>query len=189
MHALTKYPSGGSDVLMGSVTTRDRALHERIREAHMRLGMGVTGHDAYLIMRGLSSLELRLSHHDAAAREIALWLQSRPEVAKLLHPAFADCPGHEFWKRDFTGAGGLFSIVMNEGIAQARVDAMVDALELFQIGYSWGGSHSLVVPYLMGGTRTVKPWEQGSVVRFYIGLEDVQDLREDLDAAFRLLAA
>lgn len=189
MQALTKYPSGGSDVLMGAVITRQRELHDRVRQAHMRLGMGVSGDDAYLVMRGLSSLGLRLAQHDAAGREIAAWLKARPEVARVLHPAFEDCPGHEFWKRDFSGAGGLFSVVMRADIAQARVDAMVDALRLFRIGYSWGGSHSLVVPYLMRGMRTQRPWSEGSLVRFYIGLEDVRDLRDDLEAAFTWLAA
>lgn len=109
MQALTKYHSGGSDVLMGAVITRDRELHRKIELAHMRLGMGVSADDTYLVLRGLPTMKLRFDTHDRSARDIAAWLKARPEIAKVLHPAFDDCPGHSIWKRDFTGAGGLFS--------------------------------------------------------------------------------
>ena len=113
MHALTKYQSGGADLLMGAVITRDKALNDRIAQAHMRLGMGVSPDDAYLVQRGLPTMKLRFERHDASARELAAWFKARPEVSKVLHPAFEDCPGHAFWKRDFTGAGGLFSVVFD----------------------------------------------------------------------------
>ena len=162
MHALTKYPSGGSDVLMGSVTTRDPALHERIRGADMGLGLGIAGDDAFLMLRGLATMELRLARSGATGLALARWLSARPEVAVVLHPAFAECPGHAVWKRDFSGASGLFSVVFDEAIDEARIDAMIDALTLFSIGFSWGGVHSLAVPYRMavpGGTaRSASRW-------------------------------
>ncbi len=189
MHALTKYPSGGSDVLMGSVTTRDDALHERLKLAQMRLGYGIGGDDAYLMLRGLATMELRLAKSGANALALASWLKARPEIVAVLHPAFDDCPGHEAWKRDFSGASGLFSVVVDASIDEAKVDAMIDALRLFRIGFSWGGVHSLAVPYrigLPGGpARTAARWARGGVtVRFYAGTEDPQDLIGDLAQAF-----
>ncbi len=186
MQALTKYQSGGSDVLMGALVTRDRALNDRLALAHMRLGMGVGPDDAYLVMRGLPSMQLRFDAHDASARKVAAWLKSRPEISKVLHPAFEDCPGHDIWKRDFHGAGGLFSVIFDERYTEAQTDRFVDALELFGIGYSWGGAHSLVMPYRMTGMR--KGWkEKGTLVRFNIGLEDTADLIADIDKAMAIL--
>jgi len=184
MHALTKYVSGGSDVLMGAATTVDPLLHERIKLAHMRLGLGIGADDAYLILRGLPTLELRLRHHEKSAMTVAAWLSTRPEIVRMLHPAYPDCPGHSHWKRDFQGSGGLFSVVFRSDLEQSRIDAMVDALKLFRIGFSWGGSHSLVVPYLMQSARSAVPWTAGSLVRLYIGMEDPSDLIADLDQAF-----
>lgn len=189
MHALTKYPSGGSDVLMGSVTTRDPMLHQRLKAAHMRLGFGIGGDDCYLMLRGLATLELRLKRSGDTGLALAQWLAARPEVAAVLHPAYPDCPGHEFWKRDFAGAAGLFSIVLSGDISEEESDAMIDALRLFRIGYSWGGAHSLAVPYrvaVAGGTpRTVGGWpHRGVLVRFYAGMEDAGDLIADLGQAF-----
>lgn len=183
MQALTKYQSGGSDVLMGAVITRDRELHERISLAHMRLGMGVGADDAYLVARGLPTMRLRFDAHDAAARKLAAWLQARPEIARVLHPAFPDCPGHEVWKRDFSGAGGLFSVVFDERYTEAQTDRFVDSLKLFKIGYSWGGANSLVMPYRIQHMRS--NWQgSGTLVRFNVGLEDVQDLIADIEQAF-----
>jgi len=113
MQALTKYQSGGSDVLMGAVITRDKELLHRIEMAHMRLGFGVSADDTYLVLRGLPTMKLRFDAHDAGARKVAEWLKTRPEIAKVLHPALPDCPGHKIWKRDFTGAGGLFSVIFD----------------------------------------------------------------------------
>jgi len=185
MHALTKYQSGGADLLMGAVITRDRALNDRLALAHMRLGLGVSPDDAYLVQRGLPTMKMRFERHDASARELAAWFKARPEIAKVLHPAFEDCPGHAFWQRDFTGAGGLFSVVFDARSDEARVDRMVDALTLFGIGYSWGGPNSLVMPYRINSLRD--QWEGGVLVRFNVGLEDPADLIADLAQAFDAL--
>lgn len=182
MQALTKYQSGGADVLMGAAITRERALSQKLRYAHMRLGYGVSGDDAYLMLRGLASLHLRYAQHDASARKLAAWLESRPEVVRVLHPAFADCPGHAHWKRDFTAAGGLFSVILDPKFGEARVDAFVDALRLFKIGYSWGGPTSLALPYRMQGQRA--HWDaSGGLVRFNVGLEAIDDLIADVEQA------
>jgi len=182
MHALTKYQSGGSDLLMGAVITRERAVHDRLATAHMRLGLGVSPDDAYLVMRGLPTMKLRFDAHDRAARKVAAWLQARPEIVRVLHPAFEDCPGHEYWKRDFSGAGGLFSVIFAERYTEAQTDRFVEALALFGLGYSWGGANSLVVPYRMQTIR--RDWqEKGTLVRFNIGLEEVDDLIADIEQA------
>lgn len=182
MQALTKYQSGGSDVLMGAVITRDPALHEKLSLSHMRLGMGVGADDAYLVSRGLPTMRLRFDAHDAAARKLAAWLQARPEITKVLHPAFTDCPGHEIWKRDFSGAGGLFSVLFDERYTEEQTDRFIDALKFFKIGYSWGGANSLVMPYRIQHMR--KDWQdQGILVRFNVGLEDVNDLIADIERA------
>ena len=182
MHALTKYQSGGSDLLMGAVITRDRAIHDRLATAHMRLGLGVSADDAYLVMRGLPTMKLRFEAHDRAARKVAAWLKERPEIVRVLHPAFEECPGHEHWKRDFSGAGGLFSVIFDERYTEEQTDRFVDSLELFGLGYSWGGANSLVVPYRMAAIR--RNWqEKGTLVRFNIGLEEPDDLIADIEQA------
>jgi cystathionine beta-lyase len=182
MQALTKYQSGGSDVLMGAVITRDRGLHEKIEMAHMRMGMGVSADDAYLVLRNLSSLKLRFEAHDRGAREVAAWLAQRPEVERVLHPAWSSCPGHEFFMRDFSGAGGLFSVIVKPQYSEEQTDRLVDSLELFGIGFSWGGAHSLCVPYRMRQMRS--NWvDQGQLLRFNIGLEDPADLIADIEQA------
>ena len=182
MHALTKYQSGGSDVLMGALITRDRAVHDRLAMAHMRLGLGVSADDAYLVMRGLATMKLRFEAHDAGARKLATWLKSRPEITAVLHPAFEDCPGHAIWRRDFTGAGGLFSVIFHERYTQEQLDRFVDALSLFGLGYSWGGANSLVMPYRMTAIRS--NWQgRGGLVRFNIGLEEPDDLIADIALA------
>ena len=183
MQALTKYQSGGSDVLMGAVITRDKTLDERVQTAHMRLGFGIGMDDAYLVMRGLQSMKVRFDAHDAAARKVAAWLKTRPEIDKVLHPVLPDCPGHEVWKRDFTGAGGLFSVIFDERYSEEQTDRFVDSLKLFKIGYSWGGSHSLCVPYRMQHMRKQWPYK-GQLVRFNVGLEHVDDLIADIEQAF-----
>ncbi|WP_313175312.1 cystathionine beta-lyase [Massilia sp.] len=184
MHALTKYQSGGSDLLMGAVITRERAVHDKLATAHMRLGLGVSPDDAYLIMRGLPTMKLRFEAHDRAARKVAAWLKARPEIVRVLHPAFEECPGHENWKRDFTGAGGLFSVIFDERYTEAQTDRFVDSLALFGLGYSWGGANSLVVPYKMQAIR--RDWqEKGTLVRFNIGLEEPDDLIADIERALR----
>jgi cystathionine beta-lyase len=186
MQALTKYQSGGSDVLMGAVITRDTELNHRIELAHMRLGFGVSVDDSYLVLRGLPTMKLRFDAHDAGARKVATWLKARPEIARVLHPAFSDCPGHEIWKRDFSGAGGLFSVIFDERYTEAQTDRFIDSLELFKIGFSWGGANSLCVPYRIQTMR--KDWSgQGQLVRFNIGLEDPLDLIADIERALSVL--
>ena len=186
MQALTKYQSGGSDALMGAVITRDKTLHRKIDTAHMRLGMGVSADDTYLVLRGLPSMKLRFEAHDASARKIAGWLKQRPEIAQVLHPAIEGCPGHEIWKRDFTGAAGLFSVLFDPAYSEAQTDRFIDSLKLFKIGYSWGGANSLAVPYRMTQIRREWPY-QGQLVRFNVGLEDAADLIDDLHQAFERL--
>ncbi|MBQ5947613.1 cystathionine beta-lyase [Massilia sp. ST3] len=186
MHALTKYQSGGADLLMGAVITRDRALNDRLAQAHMRLGLGVGADDAYLVMRGLPTMKLRFDAHDANARAVAQWLKDRPEIGKVLHPAFEDCPGHAHWQRDFRGAGGLFSVLFDPRYTEEQTDRFVDSLKLFGLGYSWGGPNSLVMPYRIQGMR--RRWmEEGILVRFNIGLEDTADLIADLEQALARL--
>jgi cystathionine beta-lyase len=186
MHALTKYQSGGADLLMGAAITRDAALGERLAQAHMRLGLGVSPEDAYLVMRGLPTMKLRFEAHDLGARKVAAWLQARPEIARLLHPAFEDCPGHAHWRRDFRGAGGLFSVLFDPRYTEEQLDRFVDSLTLFGLGYSWGGPNSLVMPYRIRAIRS--NWqEQGVLVRFNIGLEDTDELIADIEQALARL--
>jgi cysteine-S-conjugate beta-lyase len=177
-HALTKYPSGGGDVLMGSVTTRDPALHLKLNAAHMRMGWGVSGNDAETLLRALPSLALRYKAHDEAGRALARWWAQRPEVAQVLHPALPGSPGHAHWQRLCTQAAGLFSIVFDARYSAAQVDAFVDALQLFKIGFSWAGPVSLVVPYDLATMRPRPTW-RGTLVRFSLGLEAVDDLIAD----------
>jgi len=187
MQALTKYHSGGSDVLMGAVITRAKDLHHKIERAHMRLGMGVSADDTFLVLRGLPTMKLRFEAHDRSAREIARWLKSRSEMTHILHPAFDDCPGHATWKRDFTGAGGLFSVLFDSRFTEAQTDRFIDSLKLFKIGYSWGGANSLAVPYRIAAMRSHWP-HQGQLVRLNIGLEDTRDLIADLEQALATMA-
>ena len=183
IQALTKYQSGGSDVLMGAVITRDQAIQQRLGQARAHLGYGVGMDDVYLVLRGLPTLKMRLDAHDQGAYKVAAWLKGRSEIAKVLHPAFPDCPGHEFWKRDFQGSGGLFSVLFNPRYTEAQTDRFVDGLTYFKIGFSWGGATSLCLPYRMKDMRT--RWDvSGQLVRFYIGLEDPADLIADIEQSF-----
>jgi len=187
VQALTKYPSGGGDVLMGSVTTRDAALHQRIKGANMRIGFGIGANDAELVLRSLPSLAIRYQAQARAGRELAAWWAARPEVVQVLHPALEGSPGHENWQRVCSEAAGLFSIVFDERYAREKVDAFVDSLKLFRIGYSWAGPVSLVVPYDLA-TMRAKPQWAGTLVRFSLGLEDVEDLIDDCRQALQALA-
>lgn len=192
VHALTKYPSGGGDVLMGSVITRDLPLHMCMKLTHMRLGFNVAGNDVEAVLRALPSIALRYRAHDEATRALAHWAQSRPEFAQVLHPALPGSPGHEFWQalceNGPGGAAGLFSVVFRPDYTQAQVDAFCDALKLFRLGYSWGGPMSLVVPYDLAAIRRAWPSyiQRGTVVRFSVGLEDPRDLELDLAQALRI---
>ncbi|HQC97077.1 MAG TPA: PLP-dependent transferase [Aquabacterium sp.] len=187
MQALTKYPSGGADVLMGSVVTRDEALHLKLLKLHGQLGIGVAANDAEFILKGLPTIALRYHAHDAAARQLAAWLGTQKAVRQVLHPALPGAPGHDHWKATCTAAAGLFSVLLDPALTVAQVDAFVDALRLFKIGYSWGGPVSLVVPYDLDGMRDDRSALPGHLVRFSIGLEAVADLQADLAQALATL--
>ena len=180
MQALTKYVGGHSDLLLGSVTVRDHALLERLGETRARLGLSVSPDECSLALRGLQTLAVRLRHSGEVSLTIAEWLAARPEVESVLHPALESCPGHELWKRDFTGASGLFSVVFRPQFSGAQVRAFVDALELFKIGYSWAGTTSLAVAYDLRKTRVASSYGD-RIVRLSIGLEEPSDLLADLE--------
>jgi len=183
IQALTKYPSGGGDVLMGSVTTRDEALHLKLKLCHMRMGWGVAANDLELVLRSLPTLALRYDAQDRAGRELAQWWTGREEVVQVLHPAVPGSPGHEHWRQVGRGrAAGLFSVVFDERYTSAQVHAFVDALRLFKIGYSWAGPISLAVPYDLASMRGQPAW-RGTLVRFSIGFEAVEDLIADCEQA------
>ena len=191
--ALTKYPSGGGDVLMGSVITRDPALHMRIKLTHMRLGLNVGANDVELVLRALPSIYLRYQAHDASTRALAVWCQSQPEFTQVLHPALPGSPGHAHWRSlcATDAAACLFSVVLDARFTQTQVDAFVDALRLFRLAYSWAGPISLVVPYDLSRSRKRWPAQiaRGAVVRFAVGLEDPQDLQADIAQALAVLRA
>ncbi len=192
-HALTKYPSGGGDVLMGSVITRDAGLHLKLKLTHMRFGIGVGMNDVETVLRALPSMALRYRAHDEATRALAQWANAQPEFVQVLHPALADSPGHAHWKALCPtapgGAAGLFSVMLDPCYSQDQVDAFCNALQLFRLGYSWGGPISLVVPYELASMRTGWPahLERGTLVRFSVGLEAVEDLQEDIAQALQVL--
>ena len=163
---------------MGSVTTRDSELHQRIKATHMRMGWGVGANDAELVLRSLPTLHLRYDAQDKAGRALARWLQRRPRDRRCAAPALEGSPGHAHWAATCSRAAGLFSVVFDPSYAAAQVDAFVDALQLFKIGYSWAGPVSLAVPYQLSAMRTRPAWT-GSLVRFSLGLEDVDDLIAD----------
>jgi cystathionine beta-lyase len=177
----TKYIVGHSDVMIGS-TTANAAYWPAIRNAAYLFGQMVSPDDAWLAARGLRTLGVRLAQHQASALAIAQWLAGRPEVARVLHPALPDCPGHDLWQRDFSGSSGLFSFILNGGSEAARA-ALIDGLAHFGIGYSWGGFESLALPVDPARYRSATRWEaEGPAVRLHIGLEDPADLIADLEA-------
>ncbi|HKW25688.1 MAG TPA: cystathionine beta-lyase [Terriglobales bacterium] len=180
MQALTKYVGGHSDLLLGSITVRDQTAYERLGSTHQLVGCAVSPDDCSLALRGMKMLAVRLKTIESAALELARWLAARPEIELVLHPALPSCPGHEFWKRDFTGSAGVFSILFHRRYSKPQVLAFVDRLELFEIGYSWAGVTSLAVAYDFRGTPA-RPDYGHRLVRLNIGLEDVADLKADLE--------
>ena len=187
IQALTKYVGGHSDVLLGSCTTNSEEHWRVVRQAALDLGQYASPDDCWLALRGARTLNIRLKEQEAAGLVMARWFADRPEVLRVLHPALPGAPGHDLWKRDFTGACSLFGVVFRPDIAADAVETMIDRLTLFGIGASWGGFESLVLPSL-GLNRTVEGWEKGGpLCRFHIGLEDPADLQADLDAAFSAL--
>ncbi|MBL6958655.1 MAG: cystathionine beta-lyase [Rhodospirillales bacterium] len=188
IQAITKYVSGHSDIMMGSIVTPEK-LYERIKKQVAGLGYSAAPDDCYLALRGLRTLGPRLRQHQETGLKLARWLQQRAEVKTVLHPAQPDCPGHDIWKRDFTGASGLFSMIIDETPKEALA-AMLDGFELFGMGYSWGGYESLMIPSDPAQIRTATPWPgTGTLLRLHAGLEDADDLIADLEAGFERLNA
>lgn len=182
--ACTKYIVGHSDVMMGSATAAPGHF-AALRRASLALGHSVGADDAYLALRGLRTLGLRLRQHEEGGLAVARWLAAQPQVARVLHPALPGCPGHDLWKRDFSGASGLFSFVLAGGDDAARA-ALIDGLKLFGIGFSWGGFESLALPVDLVGLRTVTDWSaEGPLVRLHVGIEDPEDLIADLAEGLR----
>ena len=182
MQALTKYVAGHSDLLLGSVTVRDRAIYEKFGHTHHLIGCSASPDDCSLAIRGMKTMAVRLKQIEESALRVAKWLRERPEIGRVLHPALPSCPGHEFWKRDFNGSTGLFAVVFKPGPTKQQIQAFVDALDLFELGYSWGGVTSLAVAYDMSHAKG-RPDYGHRIVRFYVGLEDPQDLINDLEQA------
>ena len=183
MQAATKYIGGHSDIMFGTISANAGAW-PIIAEAIRLLGVCAGPDDVFLALRGMRTLSVRLAQHYRSGLEIARWLERRAEVIRVLHPALEGDPGHTIWKRDFTGASGLFSIVLKPK-PQAAVDAMLDSLKLFGMGFSWGGFESLAVPFNCSEYRTATQWEPGGpTLRLHIGLEGVDDLKADLERGF-----
>ena len=194
IQALTKYPSGGGDVLMGSVITRNADLHMRIKLCHMRLGLNVGANDAELVLRGLPSIAMRYHAQDQSTRTLASWCQTQAAFVQVLHPALSESPGHAHWQRlcapeGLGAAACLFSVVIDPAYTQNQVDAFCDSLQLFKLGYSWAGPVSLVVPYNLARMRGAWPAAiaPGTLVRFAVGFEAVEDLQADITQALRAL--
>ena len=188
IQAATKYIGGHSDIMFGTISANAKTWPQ-IAEAIRLLGVCAGPDDVFLALRGLRTLSVRLAHHQQSGLDVARWLATRPEVLRVIHPALESDPGHAIWKRDFTGATGLFSVVLKP-IAQNAVDTMLDTLKLFGMGYSWGGFESLVIPFDCATYRTATKWNPGGpALRLHIGLESVADLKADLETGFAALRA
>ncbi len=188
IQAATKYIVGHADAMLGAITVNERALRH-VERAKTALGVCPGSEETYLALRGLRTLDVRLERHQRSALEVARWLASRPEVARVLYPPLPSDPGHALWKRDYTGASGLFSVILKP-VPKAAVAAMLDTLELFGMGYSWGGFESLIVPFDPTPFRTATRWQgEGPALRLHVGLEDAGDLIADLDRGFASLKA
>lgn len=188
IQSATKYVVGHADALLGAITCTERAS-EQVTRGVQALGMTAGSEEVYLALRGIRTLGVRLERHWRSGLEIARWFATRPEVATVLHPALESHPGHAIWRRDFTGASGLFSIVLKPAPKPA-VTAFLESLRLFGMGYSWGGYESLVVPFDVAAFRTATEWRsEGQGLRFHIGLEDTGDLISDLEQGFEVMAA
>ena len=187
MQALTKYIGGHSDLLLGSITVRDESIFQRLGDTLQLLGSVVSPDDCSLALRGMKTLAVRLRALEASTLRVARWLAERPEIEAVFHPALASCPGHELWKRDFTGSTSVFSILFQPTYTREQLLGFIDALKLFAIGYSWGGVTSLVIPHF-APRRDTPSVRRGSLVRLNIGLEATEDLIVDLEQAFATLA-
>jgi len=187
VQAATKYPAGHSDVLIGAIVANE-GWWPRLRDTSRDLGQTTSPDDIFLAIRGMRTLDVRLKQQEKSALEVARWLRSRPEVKRVLHPALHDDPGHSLWKRDFLGSSGLFGIEL-QAASKEKLAAFLDRLELFALGYSWGGYESLIVPANLRGARSVRPWTGGPLVRLQIGLEDPHDLIADLGRGLERMGA
>ncbi len=188
IQAATKYIGGHSDIMFGTIAANSKAW-PLVEDAVRALGVCVGPDDTFLALRGLRTLAVRLAHHQQSGLEMARWLGARPEVQRVLHPALETDPGHAIWKRDFKGASGLFSIVLQPA-PQRAVDALLNALQLFGMGYSWGGFESLIIPFDCANYRTATKWSPGGpALRLNIGLENTDDLKADLERGFAAFAA
>ena len=187
IHAATKYPAGHSDVLLGTVSA-NAACWARLHETFLTMGCCAAPDDVYQVLRGLRTMGVRLEHHRKSALEIAQWLEGKPGVARVLHPALESHPGHALWRRDFNGSSGIFSIVLDGG-GQKEAHAFLDALEIFGLGYSWGGYESLAVPVFLGDRTIATGAKEGPVIRLQIGLEDVADLKADIERGLKAAMA
>jgi cystathionine beta-lyase len=190
IQALTKYIGGHSDLILGAVTVNSDEDWVWLRDGALQMGAYASPDDCWLALRGLRTLRVRLKAQEEAGLRVAKWFATRPEVARVLHPALPSCPGHEIFKRDFTGACSLFSVVFQPNFSAAAVVAMLDALQLFGIGASWGGFESLALPTTGTIRRSAGTGVfEGEVARFHIGLEDTDDLIADLEQGFTALRA
>lgn len=184
VHAGTKYFSGHSDCLIGSITSANEDCAEAIYQSLLQIGSNVSADDAYLTLRGMRTLGVRMAAHEASGLALAKWLAKRPEVKTVLHPAFKSSPGHLKWKRDFTGASGLFGVVLHP-VSKPALKAFFNALRMFGMGFSWGGFESLCIHVHPEKNRSATPWgEEGPVLRLHAGLEDIDDLVGDLERGF-----
>jgi cystathionine beta-lyase len=190
VHALTKYPSGGADILMGSIVTRDRELHLKVRLQHALHGVGISGDDAAQVLRSLPSMVIRYEQQDQNCRQLATWLKQQPYFKAVLHPTLPEVAGHTYWQQvcgQQNKAAGLVSVLLHDHYTQAQIDQCCDALKLFKLGFSWGGPVSLVMPYKLQDMRQLhqdNSLHQGLLIRFCIGLENPEDLIQDLSQAF-----
>jgi cysteine-S-conjugate beta-lyase len=188
VQALTKYQAGHADAFLGAVISSTPAFASRVRATYNQLGFNAAPDDAYLVLRGMRTLSVRLERQSASALRLAEWLQQRPEVARVLHPALPTSPDHTLWKRDFSGASGLFAFALQQ-VAPERLKSMLESLQVFSMGFSWGGYESLIVPTDTNMRRTAVPWRpDGHLMRVSVGLEHVDDLIADLEQAFARLS-
>ncbi|MBU6339347.1 MAG: cystathionine beta-lyase [Rickettsiales bacterium] len=187
--AITKYINGHSDVMMGALTIKDKKHFKTIYQSFRYMAATAAPFSSYLAQRGLRTLKVRMDHIFKSALELASWLEKRPEVERVFYPALKSDPSHKLWKRDFTGAAGLFAFVLDKKYSDAALGRMLDKLQYYGMGYSWGGYESLILPFDASGARTATKWKYGdkTCLRISVGLEDVEDLKADLEAGFKRL--
>ena len=188
IQAATKYLAGHSDCLVGTITSADETIAKKVFYGILQLGVNVSADDAYLTLRGMRTLAARLRQHEETGLTLAKWLNKRADVERVIHPGLKGAPGHDIWKRDFTGASGLFGMIIAP-VSQPALEAFFDTLRVFGIGFSWGGFESLCLHTRPAQHRTASTWnEKGHLIRIHAGLEDIDDLKADLENAFAAMA-